>query len=91
MGEEFQDIAKERSEQRRERKGKRKGDDRVEIPLRMLTGNLDALLEGPLEVTTIHLLRDPASPFGVILAIRMTEEQQAAAAERGFRTKKVEQ
>ena len=62
------------------------GDGRTEIPLRMLTGNLDVLLEGPLHVNTIQLNRDPASPFGVILAVTLSDAQREEANRRGFKT-----
>jgi hypothetical protein len=60
--------------------------ERVQIPLSMLPGNLEVLLDGPLYVQTIQLKRDPATANGVIMMIAFTDSQREAAADRGFKT-----
>lgn len=66
-----------------------KADERVEIPLRMLKGNLDVLLENRIEVGTISAAWDEDSGAGVVLMIEWAnDEQEEAARALGFRTKK---
>jgi hypothetical protein len=60
------------------------GEDRVSVPLLMLDGNLDALLENEIPVQSIALARHGGN--GVILRIKQTEEQKEEAKKLGFRT-----
>jgi hypothetical protein len=60
-------------------------DGRVSIPLVMLDGNLDALLESVIPVEGISLKRH-ASGRGVVLVVNMTPDQKLAAKALGFKT-----
>lgn len=62
--------------------------DREEIPLRMIRGNLKALLEHTIPVETISLKWDEDSAEGVILVVTQTPEQSAESFKLGFRTTK---
>jgi hypothetical protein len=62
-------------------------DGRVIIPLRMIDGNLDALLKHEIECHSISLKRDPLSANGVLLLIHQTEEQRKRNRKLGFQTR----
>lgn len=62
--------------------------DRTEIPLRMLPGNIDVLLEQMLYVNAIGFRRDPDSAEGILLIVSMDDDQKKTAAEIGFKTAK---
>ena len=58
--------------------------ERVSIPLVMIEGNLEVLLEHDIPVTTISLRR--IGPAGVVLTIHSTEEQKEVQRALGFQT-----
>lgn len=60
-------------------------DGRVSIPLVMLEGNLDVLLNNTIPCTGISLVRH-ASGRGVVITINRTAEQREICEELGFRT-----
>lgn len=60
--------------------------DRVEIPLRMLAGNLEILLEHTLPCTGISLKYDPETLDGVLLMLHNVDQETADRL--GFRTGK---
>jgi hypothetical protein len=60
------------------------GDDRVSVPLMMLRGNLECLLENTLPVNGISLKW--YGPAGVILVVHGVDRE--VAEEIGFQTKK---
>lgn len=57
---------------------------RVSIPLMMLEGNLEALLENTIPVNGISLKRHGAN--GVVLVVQMSDEQKVEARALGFST-----
>jgi hypothetical protein len=63
------------------------GDGRVSIPLQMLEGNLDVLLNNEIPVNFISLKR--YEDAGVVLVVSMDAEQKEAARALGFRTTSV--
>jgi len=65
------------------------GNDRVSIPLMMLRGNLECLLDNEIEVTSISLRRHDVD--GVVLIINATPGQSIENEKKGFRTKKIEE
>lgn len=62
----------------------REDDHRVSIPLMMLDGNLDCLLNNHIEVETISIGR--YGEAGVVLMVTMNEKQKEKAAAVGFKT-----
>jgi hypothetical protein len=59
-------------------------DTRITVPLVMLDGNIDVLLNNTLPVEGISLRR--YGPAGVVLTVHMSPEQKEHAKELGFRT-----
>lgn len=62
-------------------------DGRELTPLRMLRGNVEALLKGTLPVKGISFIPDPASPNGVILIVHGADHD--AADVLGFKMRKL--
>lgn len=62
-------------------------DTRVNIPLMLLKGNMDALLENEIECNSITLKWYGGN--AVVLTLNMSPEQKEAALKLGFRTKKI--
>lgn len=62
-------------------------DDRVSIPLYMLRGNMETLLENEIEVQTIQLKW--YGPKGVVLTVVTSDEQEERNQAKGFRTRKL--
>jgi len=61
--------------------------ERISIPLVMLPGNLECLLENDINVESISLEHHENN--GVILTVRMNPVQKAEAKRLGFRTKRI--
>lgn len=60
--------------------------ERVEIPLSLLKGNMDILLQNKVPCNSIHLIRDPNTANGVLLMIGFASGQKEVAHELGFKT-----
>jgi hypothetical protein len=63
--------------------------NRDSVPLVMLPGNLEILMNEPLFCNCIKLIPHPDSQGGVMLQISMNAAQRAHAADIGFVTEKL--
>lgn len=60
--------------------------NRNSVPLFMLPGNMNLLLDGEIECQGVSMKRDPGSGEGVVLMFNFTAEQREAAHAKGFKT-----